>query len=244
MVFAAGIGSRLRPITDTIPKAMVEVSGIPMLGRTLARLRDAGVEETVVNIHHHPEVIERYLHDNDFGMKETVSDERKLLLDTGGGLLAASAGLADADAVILHNADIYTDIPLRPLIDAHFSRSAAATLAVMPRDTSRYLLFDNELRMRGWQNVRTGETLPSGIDHSGLMPLGFCGIHIITPSRIFPSLSEYAEEAGEVFSMTPFYISASQEMEIAGWRIPESSTWIDIGSPAKLEDARQVASAR
>lgn len=166
MIFAAGIGSRLRPITDTIPKALVEVGGMPMLQRTLMRMKDAGIIDVVVNVHHHaPKIIEFLAANNGFGMNIAVSDESDELLDTGGGLLKAIHLMGEADAVVLHNADIYTDIPLLPLVERYTQSGADVVLAVNHRSTSRYLLCDDSKRMRGWMNVTTGEIKPASLTY-------------------------------------------------------------------------------
>lgn len=247
LIFAAGIGSRLRPLTDKVPKALVEVGGMTMLERNMTRLTEAGVTDIIVNVHHHAPLVKEWLAANAprLGASVTVSDESDLLLDTGGGLLKALPGLADADAIVLHNADIYTDIPLGPIIEEHLSREAtdalpAVTLAVATRDTSRYLLFDSEGRMRGWQNRATGEVRPAGLDTEGLTPLGFLGIHVVSPA-IGPLLRDYAEATGSgVFSLTPFYVAGAEALDIRA-RLAEGHTWIDIGRPETLARARAHA---
>lgn len=245
MIFAAGIGSRLRPITDTIPKALVDVGGIPMLQRTIIRMRDAGITDIVVNVHHHAHKIIDFLADNDnFGLDISVSDESDMLLDTGGGLLKAASLIGDADAVVLHNADIYTDIPLRPLVDEFASSGEDAVLAVNHRATSRYLLADTAYRMRGWTNITTGEVKPSNLsreeaDH--LEKVGFCGIHIVNPDTVMPQLQHYSSANGSKFSLTPFYIDNVDRLSIRCSQVPPSSHWIDIGKPASLSQARLLA---
>lgn len=245
MIFAAGVGSRLRPITDTIPKALVDVGGEPMLLRTLMRMRDVGIMDVVVNVHHHAGRIVEYLAQNDnFGMNIFISDESDELLDTGGGLLKAMPLIGDADAVVLHNADIYTDIPLRPLIDEFRQLSADAILAVNYRDTSRYLLVDSDSRMQGWTNVTTGEVKPASLTPRMLQTLekvGFCGIHIINSKSLATELQSYADAVGLKFSLTPFYIANVDQLNIIGHLIPTSSVWIDIGKPASLAQARSLA---
>lgn len=249
MIFAAGIGSRLRPLTDTVPKALVEVGGVTMLERNIRRLTEAGVTDITVNVHHHAALVKEWIAANAprLGAAITVSDESDILLDTGGGLLKAMPRLADCDAILLHNADIYTDVPLRPIINAHLSRTAidelpAVTLAVARRDTSRHLLFDSEGRMRGWQNSVTGELRPAGLDAEGLTPLGFLGIHVVSPA-IGPLLRGYAGANGsEVYSLTPFYVANAGAIDIRA-HMAEGHTWIDIGRPETLARARAHAEA-
>lgn len=248
MIFAAGVGSRLRPITDTIPKALVEVGGEPMLSRTLKRMSAVGIMDVVVNVHHHAEKIVEYLAaNNNFGMNISISDESDELLDTGGGLLKAMPLIGDADAVVLHNADIYTDIPLRPLIEAFERSSADTVLAVNHRDTSRYLLVDSGCMMRGWTNVTTGEVRPASLTPEMLRTLdksGFCGIHVVNPKTLAPELQRYADAVGQKFSLTPFYIECVDHLDIICQHIPTSSSWIDIGKPASLAQARTLASTQ
>lgn len=243
-IFAAGIGSRLRPLTDRVPKALVEVGGMTMLERTVRRFTEAGVTDITVNIHHHAPMVREWVAANvrRLGASIAVSDESDQLLDTGGGLHKAMPYLADADAIVLHNADIFTDIPLRPIIESHLGRASqlpAVTLAASRRDTSRYLLFDAEGRMRGWQNVVTGEVRPSGLDPHALTPLGFLGIHVVSPA-ILSALEEYSREAGPVFSLTPFYVANTDGLDIRVHRA-DGHTWIDIGRPETLARARALA---
>lgn len=245
MIFAAGIGSRLRPITDTIPKALVEVGGMPMLQRTLMRMRDAGINDVVVNVHHHaPKIMEFLAANNDFGMEISVSDESDMLLDTGGGLLKAATLIGDADAVVLHNADIYTDIPLLPLIDRYAQSGADVVLAVNRRPTSRYLLCDEYNRMRGWINTATGELKPTSLTAekvSTFAKVGFCGIHVVRPQTVFPALQSYCTQHGAKFSLTPFYIDQCDRLNIRLDLSPSESFWYDIGSPETLARACQTA---
>lgn len=228
MVFAAGNGTRLRPFTLHHPKALVEVGGEPMIGRIIRNLKAAGVTEAVVNVHHFAEQIEQYLaSNNNFGLTIHISDERSLLLDTGGGLLRARRFLDGTEPIMLHNADILTDLPLNKL-----TLHGDATLAVSRRSSSRSLVFDNANRLCGWINHTTGDTkgAPEGNQFS------FNGIHLVSP-RIFTALANYGEE---VFSMTPFYVDNCSSMEIFGEDITDYK-WFDVGKPESLAAARQWA---
>ena len=246
MIFAAGVGSRLRPITDIIPKALVDVGGIPMLQRTIMRMREAGITDLVVNVHHHASKIIDFLAENDnFGLNITVSDESDTLLDTGGGLLKAAPLLGDADAVVLHNADIFTDIPLSLLIDRLESDCTDVVLAVNHRTTSRYLLIDGSQRMVGWTNTATGEVRPRSLDAgviSSLKRVGFCGIHVIRQSSVMERLRGYAGHNGEKFSLTPFYIDNTGSLDIHCEIMPEGVHWVDIGRHESLALACSLAS--
>ena len=240
MVFAAGLGTRLRPLTLDRPKALVEAGGEEMLGHVMRRLVAAGVTEAVVNVHHFPDMVIEYLdrHDN-FGIKIHVSDERDLLLDTGGGLLAARQWLdkGDGEPVILHNADIYADIDFRVMAEAHSRSGAMATLLVSARDSSRALLFDSGMRMRGWMNRKTSETRPAALDVTGLHGCAFNGVHVVSPT-IFDPLERFAPSPK--FSITDFYISACQDNDIRGYQSPVDYLWADVGTVEKLAvlDAR------
>lgn len=236
MVFAAGLGTRLRPMTLDRPKALVEAGGEAMLGHVMHRLVAAGVTEAVVNVHHFPDMVIEYLnrHDN-FGIEIHVSDERDLLLDTGGGFLAARRWLdkGDGEPIILHNADIYADIDFRAMADAHSRSGAMATLLVSDRESSRALLFDREMRMHGWMNRKTAETKPAGLDVSGLHGLSFNGVHVVSPA-IFEPLERFAPSPK--FSITDFYISACKDNDIRGYLYPAAYLWADVGTVDKLAE--------
>lgn len=236
MVFAAGLGTRLRPLTLDRPKALVEAGGEAMLGHVMRRLVAAGVTEAVVNVHHFPDMVIEYLdrHDN-FGIEIHVSDERDLLLDTGGGLLAARQWLdkGDGEPVILHNADIYADIDFRVMAEAHSRSGAMATLLVSARDSSRALLFDSGMRMRGWMNRKTSETRPAALDVTGLHGSAFNGVHVVSPA-IFEPLERFAPSPK--FSITDFYISACQDNDIRGYQSPADYLWADVGTVDKLSE--------
>jgi CTP:molybdopterin cytidylyltransferase MocA len=162
MVFAAGLGTRLRPLTDSVPKALVALGGVPMLQRVLLRMKSAGIDEVVVNVHHFADKVKEFLARNDnFGMRIHVSDESALLLDTGGGVAAAARWFAGDEPILLHNADIFTDIDFADMARVHAASGADATLLVAPRTTSRYLLFDSAMRMHGWTDLRTGAVRPA-----------------------------------------------------------------------------------
>ena len=154
MIFAAGLGTRLRPLTDNMPKALVPVAGKPMLERVILRLKEAGFNEITVNIHHFGEQIIDFLraHDN-FGTEIHISDERGMLLDTGGGIKKARPFLDGQEPFLVHNADILTDIDLAGLYRHHLESDAESTLLVSERKTSRYLLFDDDYHLHGWINI-------------------------------------------------------------------------------------------
>lgn len=243
MIFAAGLGTRLGQITQSCPKALVEVGGEPMLKRVILKLKAAGVREMVVNVHHRADDIIEYLRANgNFGLDIRISDERSQLLDTGGGLLKARPMLDGAEPILLHNADILTDFDIAGMLSAHEDSGADATLLVADRKTSRYLLFDRDMKMTGWENVRTGEVRSPwpGFNRSDSGPLAFGGVHIVSPT-VFPALENYSREPK--FSITPFYTDLCSTLYIKGYTPGESFRWIDIGKPESLTEAENIVSA-
>jgi len=237
MILAAGLGTRLRPLTDDRPKALVEIAGRTMLEITLARLRDFGIQEAIVNAHHFADRIVDYLkaHDN-FGMRIEVSRE-DVLLDTGGGLKKAAAFFLEESGArdepfILHNVDVLSTIDLREMQRAHEERGALATLAVQRRETSRYLLFDEPLQLCGRQAGRDGapELVRSS---SRVEALAFCGVHVISP-RFLGMMTE-----GGVFSiLTPYLRLAALGEKVVGYRA-DDYYWRDLGKPEQVRQAEQ-----
>lgn len=227
MVFAAGEGTRLRPLTLNRPKALVEVAGKPMLARVLESLRNANVTHVVVNVHYLSQHIIQYLNNNDFGMRIDIADESACLLETGGGLLAAKHLLNGNEPIILHNADICTDLDL-----SNLTLRGDATLLVSNRQSSRQLTFNSDMRLHGWRNLSTGEYKgnPSGLQRA------FQGIHVVSPS-IFPALEQYSKSINNpVFSLTPFYVAQAANLHIYGAEF-DGYQWHDIGNLQKLEAA-------
>jgi len=239
MIFAAGIGSRLKPITDTMPKALVPVGGVPMLQRTLLRLKEAGFTDVTINIHHFGQQIIDFLQQNDnFGLDIHISDERDELLDTGGGILKARPFMEGDEPFLVHNVDILSNIDLRQVYDSHVQSGADATLLVSDRTTTRKLLFDKEMRMQGWLNHSTGEVLPEDFVW---MPeqhreLAFEGIHVISPT-LFKYMGEGTQWQGK-FSIIPFYLSVCKQLHLRGYELKDI-TWFDIGKPETLQKANE-----
>lgn len=233
MILAAGLGTRLRPLTDHRPKALVEVGGRTLLDITLARLREFGICEVIVNVHHFAEMIVDYLKANgNFGMRIEISRE-ETLLDTGGGLKkAAQFFLEDraAEPFLVHNVDVISSIDLRRMAEFHREKRALATLAVQQRKASRYLLFGDELQLCGRQARDEAAALVRPAPQ--VQRLGFCGVHVISP-KIFPLLIEEG-----VFSIIPAYLRLAGEGErILAFRAEEYS-WRDLGKVEDLSPAR------
>jgi NDP-sugar pyrophosphorylase family protein len=241
MVLAAGLGTRLRPLTDDRPKALVEVAGRTMLEITLARLRSFGVHDVIVNVHHFAGLVLEYLKaNNNFGMRIAVSHE-PVLLDTGGGLKQAAYFFAEGasgsgEPFILHNVDVISNIDLSRTIRSHIENSALATLAVQDRETSRHLLFDPQLQLCGRQ---TGDAQPELVRPvSQTQALAFSGIHVISP-RLLGMMTEEG-----TFSIVATYLRlageglAGQGEKILGFRADEYY-WRDLGKPENVRQAAQ-----
>jgi len=237
MILAAGLGTRLRPLTDDRPKALVEIAGRTLLEITLSRLRAYGIREVIINVHHLAEMILEYLKTNDnFGLRIEVSRE-EVLLDTGGGLKkAAYFFLEDSNRLeepfILHNVDVISTIDLRRLVQFHTEKQALATLAVQNRETSRYLIFDEQLQLCGRRSGR--DQNPEFVRSSQqVQALAFSGIHVISP-RLFAMMIEEG-----VFSIITSYLHlAAHEETILAFRADEYY-WRDLGKPDNVLQAAQ-----
>lgn len=233
MVFAAGLGTRLRPLTDHTPKALVKVGGITLLERSLRRLAEAGATEAIVNIHHHPGQMREFISSLRIpGLQVSISDESEALLDTGGGLLHAAWFLREAGHFWLCNADILTDLDLRRLHADHVASGAMATLAVKQRMTSRYLRFDASGRLCGWENEKTGEVKTARECSGQLQKLAFSGIQVIH-SGIFQHIRWLG-----VFSLIDLYLDLAADHAIRAWRDDESIVW-DLGKVSEIEKAEE-----
>ena len=236
MILAAGLGTRLRPLTDDRPKALVEVGGRALLEIALVRLNSFGIREVIINVHHFADKIVNYLKVNhNFGMEIAISREDDLLLDTGGGLKKAAYFFPQNSAsaeepFILHNVDVISTIDLRRMAQFHFENRALATLAAQDRQTARYLLFDDQLHLCGRKSGADRE--PELVRHSPhLRPLAFSGIHVISP-RLFSLMTEEG-----VFSIiAPYLRLAAQGEKILAFRADEYQ-WRDLG---RLDDVMQA----
>ena len=236
MIFAAGLGTRLRPITDTMPKALVPVAGVPMLERVLCKLRDAGIDAFVVNVHHFAEQIEAFLAIHDFGVPVAISREAGEPLETGGGIRHAAPLLVSPERrFLVHNADILSDLDINWFLSQDAPENLA-TLLLTDAPADRYLLFDEEMRLAGWTNVRTGEVkspyLPD-FDPAKYRRYSFCGIHVVSEA-VFEKMAAWPER----FSIIDFYLAECAARTIRGVVAPDLRL-IDIGSPEKLAEAQQ-----
>ena len=235
MIFAAGLGTRLKPLTDHMPKALVPVAGKPMLEHVIGKLKAAGFDEIVINVHHFAYQIIDFLKEKDnFGIQIWISDETEELLDTGGGIKKA-AHFFD-EPFLVHNADILSNVDLRALYEHHLSSGNDATLLVSPRKTVRYLLFDEGNRLCGWINKDTLQTKPEGFIYQPEIQkeYAFGGIHIISPT-LFKHIGD--EWTGK-FSIMDFYLQTCKKARLGGYA-KEDLQLIDIGKPDTLAKAEE-----
>lgn len=212
MIFAAGLGTRLKPFTDTIPKALVRVGGTTLLEHTVRRLADAGADRMVVNVHHFAQQIKDFLHERqNFGCDIRISDESKELLDTGGGLKKAQGMFRPDEPVLIHNVDILSNVDLREFYCNNCNADAA--LLVSERKTRRYLLFDSEMRLVGWTDTETGlvRSPYHNLNVDKCRKLAFAGMHLFSP-RLFPLFSRFPDK----FGIIDFYLSVCNSISIRG----------------------------
>lgn len=235
MILAAGLGTRLRPLTDDRPKALVEVAGRTMLEITLIRLRSFGIREVIVNVHHFADMIVEYLKTNhNFGMRIEISRE-EVLLDTGGGLKKAAYFVGERSShldepFILHNVDVISTIDLGRMVQFHVDKQALATLAVQNRETSRYLLFDYSLQLCGRQSGRD-QQMELVRSSPKAQALAFSGIHVISPRLLAMMIEDGA------FSIITCYLRlAAKGEKILGFRADEYY-WRDLGTPGNVIQA-------
>lgn len=240
MLFAAGKGTRLKPLTDTMPKAMVRVGDKPLIRRVIEKLKTAGTDRIVVNVHHFASQITDYLRANDnFGTDVRISDETDRLLNTGGGIKKA-APLFDASApILIHNVDILSNLDLgkfyRLALGEENGSHVDAVLLVSERKTQRYFLFNDDMQLVGWTNIATGEVKSPypDLDVSQCRKLAFAGIHVFSP-RLFAMMGEWPDE----FSIVDFYLAACATHKIVGYAKPDLKL-MDIGKLDTLAHAEQ-----
>jgi len=234
MIFAAGLGTRLKPITDTRPKALVEINGRTLLEIVITKLKTAGFERIVVNVHHFSAMIIDYLKTNNkFGIDIRVSDESDFLLDTGGGIRKARPLFDHDSPVLIHNVDIISNADIIQLYENIGDNDAM--LLMSNRETSgRYLLCDDNDKLRGWTNIKTGELKPQGLKTEGLNKCAFNGIHVMTP-QLLDSMDPWPEK----FSIIDFYLSSCAQYKIKA-AFQEGLKIIDVGKIDSLEKAKAL----
>ena len=232
MIFAAGLGTRLAPLTNHIPKALVRVHDQPLIWYALNNVIAAGAVNIVVNVHHHADNVVAYLKSFSELRQDVqihISNEQEELLETGGGLLKAKPFFIPDQPILIHNSDVLTNVNLKELIAYHNQRKSLATLMVEERNTNRYFLFDSNDILCGWENTKSGEKLLLD-DNKNLKRFAFDGIHVV--DYIILNLM------GEVrkFSITKSYLEMAANQQIIGWH-QWKAQWFDIGTPEKLQDA-------
>ncbi|HNS30580.1 MAG TPA: nucleotidyltransferase family protein [Tenuifilaceae bacterium] len=232
MILAAGLGTRLGHHTLHRPKALVEVSGKPLLAHVVEKLVAAGVSEIVVNVHHFARQIVDYLAYHDFGVRIFTSDETDRLLDTGGGIVRARHLLDVNEPFLVHNVDILSDIDIKGLAEHHRTHNALATLAVGQRKSGRYFLFDRHMQLAGWHNTLSGEEIIAVKGNEPLHEYAFAGIHVISPA-IFNLLPGTG-----AFSIVHSYLELCSKHTIAGFDTTANCV-IDVGKPESLAKAEE-----
>ena len=232
LIFAAGKGTRLKPFTDHHPKALATVNGVPLLERNIRFLQGFGINDFVINIHHFGDQIVDFLRKNDnFGAKIEISDERGELLETGGGLVFARKFLDFQEDFLIMNADILTDMNVAKFVKYHQEKKDFATLAVSDRNSSRKLLFNPEMILRGWLNVQTGEQRLAEFN-KGFKALAFSGIHCINP-EIFNKIKRTGK-----FSIMEEYLDLMHSEQIHGYE--HQGILIDVGRPESVLEAEKI----
>jgi mannose-1-phosphate guanylyltransferase len=238
MILAAGLGTRLLPLTNNVPKALVPINGKPLLEIIICKLRSFGFDDVIINVHHFADQIIDFLKANNyFDIHISISDERAQLLDTGGGLKKASWFFNDNQPFLLYNVDIISDIDLKKLFLFHQESDALVTLAVRNRKTSRYFLFDDSNSLCGWKNFETGEIKIVRNIRTKIKLIAFSGIHIINPD-IFELITEEGS-----FSLIDKYLALAKSYKIQGFNHTETQ-WIDIGKIGCLEEAEKLLSGK
>ena len=253
MIFAAGLGTRLKPLTDRIPKALVRVGGKPLIEYVLKNLVAAGSKRIVVNVHHFANQIIEYLQQNDFGVDIRVSDETEMLLDTGGGIKNAAPFFNTSEPVLIHNVDILSNVDLRELYnyacEAEIEQKVDAVLLVSLRKTKRYLIFNKDMRLVGWTNVDTGEvkspyetlhelSFTQPYDNNnvtneqyGYTLFAFSGIHVIG-NKVFEAMDECSAK----FPIMDFYLQYAKDLHFVG-KVKNNLKLMDVGKLDTLAEA-------
>ena len=224
LILAAGLGTRLKPMTNIMPKALIEVNGETLLERAIKKMLKADVDEIVVNVHHFADQVEQFLKEHDFGIKINISDERKEILGSGGALKHAEVFLEGDEPFFVYNVDVISNIDLLDMMYLYQNSRALAILAVRKRETNRLLCFNDARHLCGWKNISTGEL--KGIDGH---ELAFSGIHLVHPELL------HRMPAGN-FSIIDFYIETAKSETILAYDHSDGD-WMDVGTPEKLKKA-------
>lgn len=232
MIFAAGMGTRLQPFTDNHPKALAQINGVPLLERNIKYLQSYGINDFVINIHHFGGQILAFLAENDnFGANIEISNESDELLETGGGLLFARRFLENEKTFLIMNVDILTDLNITNFINIHELKGGMVTLAVSDRDSTRKLMFNDKMYLKGWKNLTTNKkTVVGGIFK--LRELAFSGVHCVN-SEIFTKITRTGK-----FSIMDEYLDLMKEDIIIGYQ--HTANLIDVGKPESVAEAEKL----
>lgn len=238
MIFAAGLGTRLKPLTDTMPKALVPLADKPLLQWQVEKLRDAGITDIIVNVHHFPDqIIDTIRANQGWGCNITISDERDMLLDTGGGLKKAIRLLIDNgqwtmdnEPILACNVDILSNMDIRALIKA-YEQTGVSQLVVSDRQTQRYLCFDAQNTLCGWTNIKTGELKGKDGRH-----LAFSGMQILSPE----AQTLLRQMPQDKFSLIDFYLHVMEKLPLQAY-IPSDYQMMDVGKIDQIEEAERFA---
>ena len=232
MILAAGLGTRLKPLTDSIPKALIKIKGKTLLEIALNNLIKSGFNNIIINVHHHSGQIIQFLNKNKFNADITISDETDKLLDTGGGLKKAKLFFDDNSPFLVYNVDIISNLDLNKLYAFHTETSAIATLVVRKRESGRYLLFNSKNILCGWRNAKSGETKLIRSDKLQY-EFAFSGIQVLDPEI----LSLMPDD--NVFSLIDLYLNVGSKHNISAF-IDDESYWLDVGNPENLKAAESI----
>jgi NDP-sugar pyrophosphorylase family protein len=236
MIFAAGLGKRLGNITESVPKALVDINGKTALRRAVEKCSVSGFDDIIINVHHFADMVEDEVQMlNKIGFRISVSDERVMLLENGGGLYKAR-NFFDDEPFLLYNVDIISDLDLSALYRFHIEKKGLATLAVRHRPGKRFLLIDKNGQMRGWRNISTGEEILKVDASEGLSEIAFSSMHIVEP-EIF----NYMHDG--IYTMIDLYLGLAERHKIFTLKHDEGY-WIDVGTPESLEYVRKLFEKR
>ena len=229
MILAAGFGTRLQPLTDRLPKALIPFMGKPMIDYVINKMKDFGIERIVVNVHHHRKKMIEYLTDKDFGVEILISDEKEEHLLTGGGIKNAARYFQNCDNILVHNADIISSVDYAEFLAFHEDSQARITLAVRSKDDPRVFCFNERMELTGWMNKKTGEVRKSKVNDSS-KEYGFNGIYLLSSHAI----KEFPEK--NKFSVVDFFLEYTKTNPVLGF-VDDSRYWFDLGSVEKIKKA-------
>jgi len=235
LLFAAGLGTRLKEHTENKPKALVKLAGKPLLQHAIEYLKQFGITDITINVFHFADQVISFVNENNsFGINIHISDERDQLLDTGGGLKKASCFLKGTEPILIYNVDVISNLNLKTLLEHHLKQNSLATLVVRSRETSRYLMFDQNLLLAGWKNFSNNDTIISRPEaFNDAKPFAFSGIHLIQPE-----LLDLIIEEGK-FPIMDLYLRLAKKHQIKAF-VDESELWMDLGKPEQLATAEKL----